>query len=75
MGNDDSIQQLRHLVIVAVVIIVVVFCHHHVFAQAGCSFFLAVSASDVLIDVLKYLTIKIKYLYNIKVYLILNTSL
>ena len=35
--------------------------------------FSAISASNVLIDVLKYLTIKIRYLYSTTVYLLLNT--
>ena len=35
--------------------------------------FLAISASNVLIDVLKYLTIKIRYSYSTTVYLQLNT--
>ena len=35
--------------------------------------FSAISASNVLIDVLKYLTIKIRYLYSTIVYLLLNT--
>ena len=36
--------------------------------------FSAISASDVLIDVLNYLTIKIRYLYSTTMYLILNIT-
>ena len=36
--------------------------------------FSAISASDVVIDVLSYLTVKIRFLYSTTVYLILNTT-
>ena len=35
--------------------------------------FSAISASNVLIDVLKYLTVKMRYLYSTTVYLLSNT--
>ena len=37
--------------------------------------FSAISASDVLVDVLNYLTLKIGYLYSTTVCLILNTTI
>ena len=36
--------------------------------------FSAISAPDVLIDVLNFLTIKIRYLHSITIYLMLNTT-